>query len=121
MFLVDTNVFLEILLKQDKKFDDAYQYSMAKYCGLKVVTMDILERMIDRANERARREDVEDRVSFRVADAQDLPFEDNIFDVVIGEFITGLLDDIPVYPQELARILRIRNIRWQEIILLTVI
>ncbi|HBQ28217.1 MAG TPA: VapC toxin family PIN domain ribonuclease [Desulfotomaculum sp.] len=111
MFLVDTNVFLEILLRQDKKesckkfldnnignlnitdfslhsigvilfkygkedilqkfvedvlpttqllslpmelyrevvnvrkslnldFDDAYQYSMAKYCGLKVVTMD---------------------------------------------------------------------------------
>jgi predicted nucleic acid-binding protein len=45
MFLVDTNVFLEILLKQDKredckKFLNAYQYSIAKYHGLKVVTMD---------------------------------------------------------------------------------
>jgi ubiquinone/menaquinone biosynthesis C-methylase UbiE len=32
-------------------------------------------------------------VRFRVADAQNLPFEDNLFDVVIGEFITGLLDN----------------------------
>ena len=67
MFLVDTNVFLEILLRQDKKmpnvkllslpmklyreivdvrkslnldFDDAYQYSTAKYYGLRVATRD---------------------------------------------------------------------------------
>ncbi|WP_445475328.1 class I SAM-dependent methyltransferase [Methanococcoides methylutens] len=66
---------------------------IAKRYGCRVVGVDILERMIDRANERARREGVEDRVSFRVADVQDIPFEDNLFDVVIGEFITGLLDD----------------------------
>jgi len=60
MFLVDTNVFLEILLNTKLlflpmelyrevvnvrkilklDFDDAYQYSIAKYHGLKVVTMD---------------------------------------------------------------------------------
>jgi len=66
---------------------------IVKEYGCKVVGVDILERMIDRANERAKREGVEDRVEFRVADAQDLPFEDTLFDVVIGEFITGLLDD----------------------------
>ena len=66
---------------------------IAKNYGCKVVGVDILERMIDRSNERAKREGVEDRVRFRVADAQNLPFEDNLFDVVIGEFITGLLDD----------------------------
>ncbi|MDH4208072.1 MAG: methyltransferase domain-containing protein, partial [Anaerolineae bacterium] len=33
------------------------------------------------------------RVSFQQADAQCLPFEDGLFDVVIGEFITALLDD----------------------------
>ena len=66
---------------------------IAKEYGCRVVGVDILERMVERANERAKREGVEDRVEFRVADAQDLPFEDNLFDVVIGEWITGLLDD----------------------------
>jgi hypothetical protein len=49
--------------------------------------------MIGRSKERVKREGVNDRVKFRVADAQNLPFEDDLFDVVIGEFITGLLDD----------------------------
>lgn len=66
---------------------------ITKGYGCRVVGVDILERMIDRADERAKREAVEDRVRFEVADAQNLPFEDNLFDVVIGEFITGLLDD----------------------------
>jgi arsenite methyltransferase len=66
---------------------------LAKHYGCKVVAVDTLERMIDRSNERAIREGVEDRVRFEVADAQDLPFEDDLFDVVMGEFITGLLDD----------------------------
>jgi len=66
---------------------------VASQYGCKVVGVDILEKMIDLANERAQREGVRDRVSFQQADAQYLPFEDNLFDVVIGEFITGLLDD----------------------------
>lgn len=67
-------------------------YVARKY-GCRVVGVDILDRMIERANERARREGVQDRVSFQQADAQHLPFEDDLFDVVIGEFITALLDD----------------------------
>jgi arsenite methyltransferase len=67
-------------------------YVAAKY-GCKVVGVDILDKMIDLANERAQREGVQDRVSFRQADAQHLPFEDDLFDVVLGEFITGLLEN----------------------------
>jgi len=37
---------------------------IAKNYGCKVVGVDILERMIDRSNERAKRECVEDRVRF---------------------------------------------------------
>jgi SAM-dependent methyltransferase len=51
--------------------------------------------MVERAVERAEREGVQDRVSFRVADAQALPFEDGSFDLVLGKFITGLLEDKP--------------------------
>lgn len=66
---------------------------VARQYGCRVVGVDILERMIERSKERAKREGVEDKVRFEVADAQDLPFEDDLFDVVMGEFIAGLLDD----------------------------
>lgn len=60
---------------------------IAKRHGCRLVGVDILERMIDRANERAKKEGVENRVEFRVADAQNLPFEDALFDAVIGESV----------------------------------
>ncbi len=66
---------------------------IAKTYGCRVVGVDISEGMVNRANERAKKERVKDRVSFKVANAQDLPFEDNLFDVVIGKFISGLLDN----------------------------
>ncbi len=66
---------------------------IAKRLGCRVVGVDIRESMIDRANERAQRQSVEHRVEFRVVDAQNLPFEDALFDVVIGESITAFLED----------------------------
>jgi len=66
---------------------------IAKRYGCRVVGVDISERMIDRANERAKREDVENIVEFRVADVQNLPFEDTLFDVVIGESIVAFAED----------------------------
>ena len=66
---------------------------LAKRYGCRVVGIDISERMIERSNERARREGVEDSVEFRAADVQDLPFEDDLFDAVIGESITAFPED----------------------------
>lgn len=66
---------------------------IAKKYGCRVVGVDISERMIERSNERARREGVEDSVEFRVADAQDLPFEDDLFDAVVGESVTAFPED----------------------------
>lgn len=65
---------------------------IAKRYGCRVIGIDICEGMIDRSNERAKREGVADRVEFRVADAQNPPFEDDFFDAVIGEEIATLLD-----------------------------
>ena len=64
----------------------------SKY-GCKVVGVDILEAMVERSRERAKREGVMDRVEFRVADAQDLPFEDDLFDAVIAESVTAFPED----------------------------
>lgn len=66
---------------------------IAKRCGCKVVGVDILEGMVERSRERAKREGLADRVEFRVADAQDLPFEDDLFDAVITESVTSFPED----------------------------
>jgi ubiquinone/menaquinone biosynthesis C-methylase UbiE len=66
---------------------------IAKRYGCQVVGVDILEGMVERSRERAKREKVADRVEFRVADAQDLPFEDAVFDAVITESVTSFPED----------------------------
>ncbi len=66
---------------------------IAKKYGCRVVGVDILRRMIERSKERANREEVEDRVEFIVADAQALPFRDDIFDAIIGESIITVIED----------------------------
>jgi arsenite methyltransferase len=66
---------------------------IAKTHGCRVVGVDISDKMIERARERSERENVADRVEFRVADAQDLPFEDALFDAVITESVAALPED----------------------------
>lgn len=66
---------------------------LAKRYGRRVVGVDLYEKMIDRSSERARREGLTAQVEFRTADAQALPFEDGLFDVVIGESILAFVKD----------------------------
>jgi arsenite methyltransferase len=67
--------------------------SIANTYGCKVMGVDILERMIERSRERAQKAGLADRVEFRAADAQSLPFEDDLFDAVITESVTAFPDD----------------------------
>jgi len=66
---------------------------IAKRYGCRVVGVDISEGMVERSKERAQREGVADRVECRIADAQDLPFEDDLFDAVITESVTSFPED----------------------------
>lgn len=66
---------------------------IAQKIGSRVVGVDVSEGMIKRAKERARRFGVEDRVEFRVADAQSLPFEDNLFEAVVSESVLAFVGD----------------------------
>ena len=77
---------------------------LARRHGCRVVGVDISERMIERSQERAEREGVNDRVEFRVADAQDLPFEDGLFDAVITESVTAFPEDKQRAVREYARV-----------------
>jgi ubiquinone/menaquinone biosynthesis C-methylase UbiE len=67
-------------------------YIAEKY-GTKVVSIDLSEDMVQKSRERAKRKRVEDRVEFRMADAQNLPFEDNMFDAVICESVNAFIND----------------------------
>jgi len=77
---------------------------LAKRYGCRVVGVDFSERMVDRSNERAKREGVEDRVEFRVADAQNLPFEDALFDAVISESVNAFIENGQGAASEYARV-----------------
>ena len=77
---------------------------LAKKYGCRVVGVDISPRMVQRSKERARREKVANQVEFRVADAQDLPFEDNLFDAVITESVTAFPEDKHKAVSEYARV-----------------
>lgn len=77
---------------------------LAKTYGCRVVGVDLSQDMVDRSRERARKEGVEDRVVFRVADAQNLPFEDETFDAVIGESVTLFVADKPQAASEYVRV-----------------
>ena len=77
---------------------------LAREYGCKVVGVDLSEKMVDRSNERAKRKDVEDKVEFRIGDAQDLPFEDGVFDAVICESVAAFPKDKQKVVREYARV-----------------
>lgn len=77
---------------------------LAKKYGCKVVGIDKFDRMIDWSNDRAKRKGVADKVEFRVAEAQDLPFDDGLFDVVISEATLTFVEDKQKAVNECARV-----------------
>jgi len=77
---------------------------IARRHGCRVVGVDINVGMIERSRERAKREKVADKVEFRVADAQNLPFDDGLFDAVITESVTAFPEDKQKAVKEYARV-----------------
>lgn len=66
---------------------------LARKYGCTVVAVDVSEKMLDWSKERAREEGVENKVMFRVADATNLPFENDTFDAVICESVMVFVRD----------------------------
>ncbi len=93
---------------------------LAKEYGCKVLAIDISERMIDRAKERAKRKGAEDKIEFRLGDAQNLPFNDDLFDVVISESVTAFVADKQGAVNEYVRVTKpdgyigLNEITWLE-------
>ena len=80
-------------------------YLTKKY-GCRVVGVDLSAEMVDRSKARAKREGVENKVEFRVADAQNLPFEDAAFDAVICESVNAFIENKPKAINEYMRVIK---------------
>ena len=79
---------------------------LAKEVGCNVTGIDISERMIQRAKERARDDKVEHLTHFRTGDMDQLPFPENSFDVVYCESVLAFSQDKPTAVSEMRRVLR---------------
>jgi ubiquinone/menaquinone biosynthesis C-methylase UbiE len=69
-----------------------------------VTGIDISETMISKAKYRAKKERLEDKVEFRVADVFNLPFEDNSYDVALFE---SVLTPIPNKVDAIKEVIRV--------------
>jgi len=76
----------------------------AKEFGVEVIGVDIAEEMIQSAMDNAKNAGVGNLVSFKLGDSQNLPFDDNIFDVVINECAVGIPDDSQAVLNEMVRV-----------------
>ncbi len=79
---------------------------LAKTYGCRVVGIDLEPKMIERATALAQHKGVAEHCEFRVADAQDLPFADNLFDVVLVESVSTFLPDRPTAFREYVRVIK---------------
>ena len=77
---------------------------LAETYGCRVVGVDIVPKMIERAESVARSKGLASKLEFRVGDAQDLPFGDATFDVVIIESVSTFVSDRPKAFGEYARV-----------------
>lgn len=77
---------------------------IARRYNCRVVGVDVLEGMVERCKERAKRERLSDRVESKVADAQSLPFGDSLFDAVITESVTAFVGDKQKAVREYVRV-----------------
>ena len=83
--------------------------NVAEKYSCKVVGIDLSDKMINRAQERVQKRNLQDQVEFRVADATKLPFEDSSFDIVFLESVVNIIgvpDVIQNVFKEISRVLK---------------
>lgn len=73
--------------------DGATLVYLAKRGCRKITGIDISEDMISRALEKIKRENMEDKIIVKKGEAQDLPFPDSSFEVIMSEAVLILVPD----------------------------
>lgn len=91
---------------------------LAETFGCEVVGIDVSHVMIEKAKKKAKMRGLEGRTTFILADAHELPFPDNTFDVVISECTLCLLNK-EVALKEMVRVVKpngcvgIHDVAWR--------
>ena len=78
----------------------------AKTFGVNVTGLDISQEMVDTAIQRAEEQGLKEQIKFVLGDSQNLPFEDNTFDVVINECAVGIPDNSQKVLNEMLRVVK---------------
>ena len=78
----------------------------AQNYGVHVTGIDISKEMVDSATRKAIENNLSDEVNFIRGDSQNLPFNDNMFDVVINECAVGIPDDSQKVLNEMVRVVK---------------
>lgn len=79
---------------------------LAEKFGCHIIGVDLSDKMVEWAQKRADRKGLTDRCQFRVADAQDLPFESGTFDAMLCESVTAFVPDKSQALSEYRRVVR---------------
>ena len=66
---------------------------LAKWYGCRVTAVDLSPKMVEWTIQRVQKERLAGQVEVRIADAQNLPFDDQSFDVVMNESILAFVPD----------------------------
>ncbi|MFX0088078.1 MAG: class I SAM-dependent methyltransferase [Candidatus Hodarchaeota archaeon] len=77
---------------------------IAKKYDVQITGVDKSERMIQKATKRVKKRKVTDLVELRIADATNLPFDDNLFDIVMTESVLSFVEDKPTAITEFVRV-----------------
>lgn len=89
---------------------------IAKRFGCKIVGIDICPDLIKEAKKLAKRNRVDHLVEFQVADATQLPFNDNEFDVIIAQAMLVLIEKKETVIKESLRVLKPNGLAgWIEL------
>jgi arsenite methyltransferase len=78
---------------------------LAEHYGAIVSAIDVSPGMVERARQRVKRRKLDVMVDVRRADATDLPYEDNIFDVVMCESVNAFIPERHLAMREYYRVL----------------
>ena len=79
---------------------------LAKKYGCSVVGVDLSEPLLNEARASIERKGLSNRVSFRLADATNLPFKDGEFDVAVSQAMLILIDDKKKAMSEAMRVVK---------------
>jgi len=79
---------------------------IAKKFGCKVVGIDICPDLIEQAKKISKRNKVDNLIDFQVADATQLPFNDNEFDISIAQAMLVLIDNKESVIKEALRVIK---------------